>query len=76
MYHAMHYVFLTENLSDLLSFAYGFASSSSFFSFSFYARLFVMLSATSFSQNSILLNLAIETFKRYFKRVIFADFDF
>ena len=72
----MHYVFLTEIGCKLLTFSHGFAPFSRFFSFSFYARLFVMLSATSFSQNTILLNLAVETFQCCFKRVIFTDFDF
>jgi len=72
----MHYVFLTEIVCNLLTFAHGFAPFSRFFSFSFNARLFEMFSATSFSQYAVLLNLAVETLQCCFKRVIFTDFDF
>lgn len=37
------------------------------FFLAFDARLFIMLSAASFSQNAILLNLAVEPFERGFK---------
>jgi hypothetical protein len=59
-----------------LSFAGGLAPPGGFFSLAFDARLFVMLSAASFSQNAVLLNLAVETLQRRFKRVVFADFHF
>jgi hypothetical protein len=61
---------------DLLSFTGGFAPFSCFFSLAFDARLLVMLSAASFSQNAVLLNLAVETLQSSFKRVVFADFNF
>lgn len=60
--HGMQSVFLAEIVCNLLPFANSFAPFSRFFSFSFDTRLFVMLSATSFSQYTVLLNLAIETF--------------
>jgi hypothetical protein len=47
-----------------------------FFFLSFDARLLVMLSTARFSQDAILLNLAVETFECRFKRLVFADFDF
>ena len=54
-----------------------FAPSGCFFFFlAFDARFFVMLSTARFSQDAILLNLAVETFERSFKRLVFADFDF
>ena len=46
-----------------------------FFFLAFDARFFVMLSTASFSQNAVLLNLAVETLESDFKRLIFADFD-
>ena len=35
-----------------------------------------MLSTARFGQNAFLLNLAVETFERRFKGLVFADFDF
>jgi len=61
---------------NLLTFAHGFTQFGRFFSFSFNARLLVMLPATSFSQYTVLLNLAVETFQSCFERVIFTYFDF
>lgn len=72
----MRQAFLTEVKINLLSFMGGFAAFSCFFSFAFDARLFEMLSASSFSQNAVLLDLAVETLQSCFKRVIFADFNF
>ena len=40
------------------------------------ARFFVMLSATSLSQDAILLDLAVEALQSRFKRFVFADLDF
>lgn len=72
----MRQAFLTEVKINLLSFMGGFAPFGCFFSFAFDARLFIMLSASSFSQNAVLLDLAVETLQSSFKRVIFADFNF
>jgi hypothetical protein len=67
---------LAEAKVILLSFTCGLAPLGGFFSLAFDARLFVMFSAPGFGQNAILLNLAVETLQRSFKRVIFADFNF
>ena len=47
-----------------------------FFFLAFDARLLVMLSAASFSQNAILLNLAVEPLESCFERIVFADLHF
>src|SRR5207302_10835981 len=60
----------------LLTFICNFAPSRGLFSLALYAWFFVMLSASSFTKNAILLNLAIKTFQCSRKRFMIADFDF
>ena len=60
----------------LSAFVGAFSSSRSFFSFAFSAWFFVVLPATSFSENAILLDLAIKTLQGSLKRFVIADFDF
>ena len=46
------------------------------FSFPFDTRFLVVFSTSRFSQNAILLNLAIKTLESGLKRFTFTDFDF
>jgi hypothetical protein len=46
------------------------------FSLALHTRFLVVLAAASFSEDAILLNLAIETLQSCFECFVFADFDF
>jgi hypothetical protein len=61
---------------NYLSFTCGFTSLCRFLPLALNARLFVVLSTARFSENSILLNLAIEALQCGLKCFILADFDF
>ncbi|SRR2546427_13204934 len=60
----------------LIVFMYILTLSSGGFSFALDARLFVVCSTASFSQNAVLLNFSTEPFESALKRFVFADFDF
>lgn len=53
-----------------------FAAASGFFAFALHARLLIMFSAASFSQNTFLLNFAVEPPQGGIKLFVIANSDF